>query len=143
MTDIIFELINLVVMIAAAVVARYLIPWIKERIGTEKLNTVAEWAKKAVLYAEQVMTSATGEEKKEAVTAILKEIVEANNISITDEQIDILIESAVKQMNMDEGILTIEVEEETETEDDSESEAEAEPEPEEVMTEETSEEVTE
>ncbi len=100
MSDIIFEIINLIVMVIAAVVARYFVPWLKERIGTEKLNVIAQWAQKAVLYAEQIMTAATGEEKKEAVTEIIKEIVEYNNIDVTDEQIDILIESAVKQMNM-------------------------------------------
>lgn len=108
MKDIIFEVVNLVVMIAALVVVRYVVPWIRKKLGDDKLNTIAQWAEKAVLYAEQVMTAATGEEKKEAVTAIIKEIVEANNISITDEQIDILIESAVKQMNMSETAFVIE-----------------------------------
>jgi LL-H family phage holin len=108
MNEIIFQAVNLVVMIATLVVVRYIVPWIKDKIGAEALNTVAEWAKKAVLYAEQVMTAATGEEKKAAVTELLKEIVEANKISITDQQIDILIESAVKQMNMEESTITIE-----------------------------------
>lgn len=129
MNDIIFEIINLIVMIAALVVARYIVPWVKEKIGTEKLNTVAEWAKKAVLYAEQVMTAATGEEKKEAVTAIIKEIVESANISITDEQIDILIESAVKQMNMDSALFEVEIEEEIEEEPEETEETEETEEP--------------
>ncbi len=108
MNEIVFQAVNLVVMIATLVVVRYIVPWIKDKIGAEALNTVAEWAKKAVLYAEQVMTAATGEEKKAAVTELLKEIVAANKISITDQQIDILIESAVKQMNMEESTITIE-----------------------------------
>lgn len=135
MSDIIFETINLAIMIIAAVVAKHLVPWLKEKIGTEKLNTIAQWAEKAVLYAEQIMTAATGEEKKDAVTAILKEIVETNHISITDEQIEILIESAVKQMNMDS--MVIEVESDVEVEADSEEETEPEEEASEDVTEET------
>lgn len=110
MNDIIFKVINLVVMIATLVVVRYVVPWIKKKVGAETLSTVAEWAKKAVLYAEQVMTASTGEEKKQAVTEIIKEIVNANKIDITDEQIDILIESAVKQMNMEQTTSTLVVE---------------------------------
>ena len=46
-------------------------PWIKKKVGAETLSTVAEWAKKAVLYAEQVMTASTGEEKKQAVDEMI------------------------------------------------------------------------
>lgn len=110
MNDIIFQIINLVVMVATLVIVRYVVPWIKKKVGAETLNTVSEWARKAVLYAEQVMTASTGEEKKQAVTEIIKEIVKANKINITDEQIDILIESAVKQMNMEQTTSTLVVE---------------------------------
>ena len=43
-----------------------------------------------------------GAEKKAIVTDLLKEMLTAKNISITDEQLNILIEAAVKQMKMEE-----------------------------------------
>ncbi len=37
MNDIIFEVIKVVVMVAALVVARYLVPWLKEKTGADRL----------------------------------------------------------------------------------------------------------
>lgn len=34
MDEIIFEVIKIIVMVAAMAVARYLVPWLKEKIGT-------------------------------------------------------------------------------------------------------------
>ena len=54
-------------------------------------------------------------EKKAIVTDLLKEMLTAKNISITDEQLNILIEAAVKQMKMEEnaGIVIEAVDEQT------------------------------
>ena len=48
-------------------------------------------------------------------TDLLKEMLTAKNISITDEQLNILIEAAVKQMKMEEnaGIVIEAVDEQT------------------------------
>ena len=40
MNEIIFQAVNLVVMIATLVVVRYIVPWIKDKIGAEALNTL-------------------------------------------------------------------------------------------------------
>lgn len=102
MDDIVFEVLKLVVMVAIVVLTRYVVPWVKERIDTEKMSVVADWAKKAVLYAQQTMQSDSGAERKAIVTEFLKEMLAAKNISISDEQIDILIEAAVKEMKISE-----------------------------------------
>ena len=98
MNEIIFEIVKLVVMVAALVIARYLVPFVKNKIGASKLELIAQWAKYAVLKAQQVLWSESGEDKKAYVTEFLKKLLIEKNISISDEQLDILIEAAVKQM---------------------------------------------
>jgi LL-H family phage holin len=107
MSEIIFEVIKIVVMVAALLVTRYLVPWIKEKIGADKLAVAEKWAKYAVLKAQQVMYEENGQERKAYVTEFLKEILLAKNISLSDEQVDVLIEAAVKQMKIEENAGTV------------------------------------
>jgi LL-H family phage holin len=103
MNDIVFEILKLVVMVTAMVAARYLVPWIKTRLEADKVDLIASWATKAVLMAQQVFASEPGAEKKAVVTDFLKEILTAKNIALSDDQLDVLIEAAVKQMKIEEG----------------------------------------
>lgn len=102
MDEIIFEVIKVIVMIAVLVVARYLVPWIKEKIGADKLAQIEKWTKYAVEMAQQVHWTETGEDKKAIVTKFLKEMLTAKNIALSDEQLDVLIEAAVKEMKIAE-----------------------------------------
>lgn len=107
MNDILFELLKLIVMIAVLLVMRYAIPWLRARIGVEKMTEIEKWAEKAVLMAQQVYWNKSGEERKEIVTEFLREMLIAKNISISGEQLEILIEAAVKQMKIEEGRSTV------------------------------------
>lgn len=107
MNDILFELLKLIVMIAVLLVMRYAIPWLRARIGVEKMTEIEKWAEKAVLMAQQVYWNKSGEERKEIVTEFLREMLSAKNISISGEQLEILIEAAVKQMKIEEGRNTV------------------------------------
>ena len=107
MNDILFELLKLIVMIAVLLVMRYAIPWLRARIGAEKIAEIEKCAKKAVLMAQQVYWNKSGEERKEIVTEFLREMLIAKNISISGEQLEILIEAAVKQMKIEEGRNTV------------------------------------
>lgn len=102
MSDFLFELLKIVVMVVSLLVARYLIPWIKGKIGVDNLAQIEKWTKYAVEMAQQVHWTEAGEDKKAIVTAFLKEILTAKNIVLTDEQLDVLIEAAVKEMKMSE-----------------------------------------
>lgn len=102
MKEIIFEIINVVVIVAVLVVTRYLVPWMKEKIGTDKLSVAEKWTRYAVLKAQQVLWDESGQDKKAYVTEFLKEILIDKNIALSDEQLDVLIEAAVKQMKIEE-----------------------------------------
>ena len=106
-----FEILKLVVMLTIAIIAfvgeRYAIPLIKAHMDEAAFESAKQWASLAVLSADQVLQKQTGQDRKAYVTKYLKELLTAKNISLTDEQIDILIESAVKEMKMAEKQATI------------------------------------
>ena len=102
MSDICFEGLKILVMVAVLVLTRYVLPWVKSKADSEKLNLVAQWAYKAVLMAQQTMKATDGKEKKAIVTQFLKELLQEKNIALSDTQIEILIEAAVKQMKIQE-----------------------------------------
>lgn len=68
MSDICFEGLKILVMVAVLVLTRYVLPWVKSKADSEKLNLVAQWAYKAVLMAQQTMKATDGKEKKAIVT---------------------------------------------------------------------------
>lgn len=113
MNEIIFEIIKVVVMVAALVITRYLVPWLKGKIGADKLDAAEKWTRYAVLKAQQVLWEKDGQDRKAYVTEFLKEILIANNVALSNEQLDVLIEAAVKQMKIEEnaGVLIEAVEE--------------------------------
>ena len=102
MSEVAFEFIKVTVMLVALVIARYLVPWLKEKIGADKLAEAEKWVKYAVLKAQQVLWEESGTDKKAYVTMFLKEILMAKNIALSNEQLDVLIEAAVKQMKIAE-----------------------------------------
>ncbi|MCM1155543.1 MAG: phage holin family protein [Roseburia sp.] len=74
------------------------IPWIKLQLDDKKMQMIWEWVNKAVLSAQQTLSAGSGAERKAIVSKFIREMLTAKNISISDEQLDTLIESAVYMM---------------------------------------------
>ena len=102
MNEIVFEILRLLVLLAVFVVTCYLLPLIKSKIGQDKLEEITRWVNTAVLMAQQVYHAQTGAERKAIVIDLLRDILIAKNISISDYQLDMLFEAAVKQMKISE-----------------------------------------
>ena len=102
MTDIIFEVIKVLVMIAALMMARYVIPWLNELVKNSKTDQIIKWAKQGVLAVQQMYSGAPGPDRKIIVTKFLKQILAEKDMDLSDEQIEILIEAAVKQMKIEQ-----------------------------------------
>lgn len=98
--EIVKYIVEGVIVLILIIVSRYLIPLIKNKIGDDQFTKLAGWVKFAVLKAEQVLTAETGEEKKKYVVSFIDEVLAENKINVTAEQLDVLIESAVKEMNI-------------------------------------------
>lgn len=104
MDDLLFNIIKLLVIIVITAFMKYGIPLVKQIIENSKLSGVMKWVDIAVDAAEQtIKASGAGAEKKAIVTEFLKEILTAKNISISDDQLDKLIEAAVFAMNSSKG----------------------------------------
>lgn len=99
MRDIILEALKLTIMIATMLITRYAIPWLKARTQNETMQILIDWAAQAVLAAEQTHQAGSGAERKAIVTKFIKQILMQKNITLSDEEIDVMIEAAVKQMN--------------------------------------------
>lgn len=103
MNEMAMEILRVIVMLAVLVVTRYLIPWIKAQIGAKQVEEIRAWVKDAVLMAQQVHDAKTGPERKAIVVELLREMLIKKNIDISLEQLDTLIEAAVKAMKMQDG----------------------------------------
>ena len=103
MNERIFDLILAIIPVLGVILTSFIIPYFKEQIGNEKLNKYQEWVSMAVMAAEMLFTgSGMGVEKKDYVVKFLTEQFNKNKVVITEEQMNILIESAVKQMKENE-----------------------------------------
>lgn len=103
MNEIIYEAIRAALVITIMVVVRYAIPLLKTKINGSELEWIYEWAVKAVKAAEQTQTGEhTGSYKKAIVKEFLQNVAKEKNRTITDEQLENLIESAVYAMKQED-----------------------------------------
>lgn len=105
MRDIILEVLKLTIMIATLLITRYAIPWIKAKTENSVMQALIDWTAQAVLAAEQTHDAGTGAEKKAIVTEFIKRLLIQKNISLSDEEIEMLIEAAVRQMQLEDGTI--------------------------------------
>ena len=103
MDDNLFKIIIAVLSILGTILTGIVIPYIKEKIGNEKLAKYEYWANYAVKAAEMIFAGqGMGEAKKEYVINFLDNMFNKNKVVITPEQIEVLIEAAVKIMKSEE-----------------------------------------
>lgn len=115
-----FEIVKLVLTLAITLlfglITKELIPWLREKLGNEKMQNIESAARKFVLAAQQQYWQKTGPERRAIVTEKIRALLISKNISMTDEQIRDLLEAAVKAMNIEESagvtITTTEVKQE-------------------------------
>ena len=88
--------VNAVIALAAAVVTAFVVPWIQSKTTAAQREEIDAWVRIAVTAAEQIYReTGKGKEKKAYVLKFLEE----KNLKIDEESVDLMIESAVKNMN--------------------------------------------
>ena len=103
MNEIIFEIVRAVLVICIMVLVRYAVPFLKSKINGTELEWIYDWAVKAVKAAEQTnLGEHNGSYKKAIVKEFLQNIAKEKNLSITDAQLENLIESAVYAMKQED-----------------------------------------
>ena len=111
-TEILFDLACAIVGVVTLVIARYLIPWLKLHITQQQASQLEFWADKGTYYAQQFLKGSSSLQRKEAVFDFLRTLRDENKLPFTNDQIEIIIEAAVKQLKMEEeGFIEVEEEE--------------------------------
>ena len=100
MEDIILKIVECIISIAIIVLCRYAIPFIKSKIGAEKYNLAISYVTAVVAAMQQTLTD--NNIKKETAVEKVREFLAEKGISLTEEQIDTLIEGAVKNLKLEE-----------------------------------------
>lgn len=88
--------VNTLIALIAAIITAFVIPWVKSKTTAAQREEIEAWVRIAVTAAEQIYSgSGKGKEKKKYVLDFLAE----KNLKIDEESVDLMIESAVKNMN--------------------------------------------
>lgn len=89
------QVVSAVITLIVAIVSAFLIPYLKSKLGTEKLETVKFWVNIAVEAAEMIYVgTGRGQEKKEYVLSFLN----SKGFTLNISEIDNLIEAAVLKL---------------------------------------------
>ena len=105
MDERLFEVVLALIPVLGVIITYFVVPYIKANIDSVKLSQYKEWATLAVKTAEMLWKeTGHGSDKKAYVTDFLNKTFNANGIVITKQQIEILIEAAVKEMKEIENI---------------------------------------
>lgn len=107
MHDVIMEILYYLIAAAGIAFIRILWPWIKEqaetaeaRLKAENHDLAASIIREAVSAAEQTVQGVSkGSEKKEKARELIKEGLADNGISLSDAEVDRMIEAFVGDMN--------------------------------------------
>lgn len=103
MNEILFEILKAFVVLAVVLLLRYAIPYLKQLAENSQHKWIVDCAEIAVKAAEQtVFGDKKGVERKAIVTKFIKKLLLQKNISISDEQLDNIIEAAVFAMKKKE-----------------------------------------
>ena len=100
MNETTFRIVELVVKLLAAVLATYVVPaaarWIRQQLIQTEIG-------KAVLAAQQTLWEKSGPERKEFAMKAARAALDELHISMSDEQLSLLIEAAVQEMHISKG----------------------------------------
>lgn len=97
-----------VVSLAAILISIYLIPFIKQKLGAEKLNKVLTWVETLVACADQIYQRHEGEAKKQYVIERLTCILKQYNLTVDMQVLEDLIEAEVLRLHSElksEGVI--------------------------------------
>ena len=102
MENITSQILSLIITLIGLILTGVFVPWLKTKISNEKLTAIEKWVNIAVAAAEQMKVAGIiTDDKKTYVVKFLKD----KGITITDEELDALIEAAVYELNKAKNLL--------------------------------------
>ena len=88
------EIVEAIIVLISAVVTGLLVPYLRQRLSSEKRHRLLFWIETAVKAAEQIYGSKSGQQKKEYVVAFLL----SKGIVADIDEVTALIESEVYKL---------------------------------------------
>lgn len=111
-------ILNALITLLGLLLTTFLIPWIKLKVSTEKLEQVKKWTSVGVKAAEMIYKeSGMGEAKKKYV----RKFLESKGYKLDIDTVDALIEATVREMQQ-EAFEIVGLPEPSEEEDETEAE---------------------
>lgn len=96
MSNVSYQIATLIISLIGVILTGLVVPWLRIKLSNEKLDSVQMWVNIAVAAAEQIFSVPdSGIKKKMYVMEFLK----TKGITITDQELDALIEAAVFEIN--------------------------------------------
>ena len=92
-----------VITVVFAVVLRYLIPVLRERISSDKQAEVYKWVQIAVYAAEKLYGAGTGATKYQYA----KDLLESRGFTFDEETLKALINAEIKRMENEESVVVV------------------------------------
>ena len=100
MNEQLFNIISLLIPVIGAIITGFLIPYLKTKLSSARMDEIARWTTKAVEAAEVLFdVPGSGEEKRDYVVHFIDKMFNSRKEVITRDQIRILLEAAWRQMN--------------------------------------------
>lgn len=93
------QIILAVITVIGGLIARYVIPWLKDKLDDRQYNVLSALVRVGVFAAEQIFTSDQWKEKKQYVVDLLKE----NGYEVDSTAVDALIEATVRELRIEQG----------------------------------------
>lgn len=102
MNETLFKVIVMLIPVLGTIITGFVIPLIVSKLGAEKLAIIVKWVTYAVNAAEMIFNmEKAGVQKKQYVIDFINKMFNSKKVVITEEQINVLIESVVAEMNKD------------------------------------------
>lgn len=95
------KLVELALTVIALIVSAYVIPYLKSKIGADKMQLIQEFVEACVRAAEQIYTKEDWKLKKDYVTKLVTEKATDLGIGLNEAEIDAIIEGIVNYVKHD------------------------------------------
>lgn len=122
MNNLTYQILTLLISLLGVLLTYYVVPLLKSKISSEKLDIIEKWVAVAVAAAEQMkdVGMLTVDKKK-----YVYEFIKGKGITITDSELDALIEAAVYELNRAKNLLFKDLDLQAETTTETENEVQA------------------
>lgn len=91
-------IIEAVVGVAVVIISGHVIPWLKEKLGSEKMCNLEAFIEAAVRAAEQIYTPEQWKDKKEYVLRLASERLQEMGLELSEDVLNAIIEGIVNSV---------------------------------------------